>query len=378
MSLSTKTLPPTTDEDLTIATPLAVSEARALEKSRLINPTPLPRQPILAPLEPKKRRMGRRAMATVAVWLLLGAGLAGRMAGVVDTSAVDSVAIADLEPMEDWLERNGLGDAFGDNLGTPRQLAATDDAPASSEAGQLNSQVVSVATDDPEQGLSRSELVEVEDTAGDVDDSDETAELVDGVGDEDGARGAFALAWSLWLGAEHSVIGEVTRERLDGDSDPVVIPYRAARKGDASMEQLGSSAVVVSSQGRQTCDRDGQGVMLCTPPVQPEAGDDIQAIAVLLTGPSPAYVVQAVAGCPEDVCTEAAVETAPRLADAKCWEAVASTAADGQRWGQSSLFCFDPGSNALVARQTLSSNRIETFVASIIQDHVDNHELQPK
>ncbi len=385
MSPSTTAPSPVHDEDLVISVPLAVSEVRALEKSRLINPDPPPRQPILAPLERETSDVSRRTMAFMTAWLLIGAGLSARATGLVDTTPVDSVAIADLEPVENWIDDNL---DFTDNLGIPRQLAATDEAAA--PTGQINSQVVSTPVDDPDLGLNR-DNAEVEpaptepaqaDTANDDTANNDTAndDIEPTAADGDSARGSFALAWSQWLGNEHLVTGEVVRQRLEGDTEPITIAFQAARKGDTAVQQLGSSAVVDSPRGRQTCERAGDGTMLCTPPSadSESQGDEIQAIAALLTGPSPAYLVEELPGCPGDVCSEAAVETTPRLADAACWTLTANIGSEGQRWGQNSTFCFDPTSKALVARQTTSTNRVETFVASIIRDHVDNHELQPK
>ncbi len=388
MSPTTTAPPPSTDEELTISAPMALSEFRALEKSRLIYPTPPPRQPILAPLEADEPPLRRRGAAFLTAWVLIGAGLAARTTGLVDTTSVDTVAIADLEPVESWIDDN-LG--FADGLGIPRRLAATD----STDDPQINSQVVSVAVDDEEFGLARDGATDssTDNTVAepaDGTDSITSSQADDGSADqsteadaEEGtsdAKGDFALAWSKWLGSEHLVTGEVVRQRLEGDTQPITIAFQSARKGDTAVQQLGSSAVVESDRGRQTCERAGDGTMLCTPPVETTDGqsDELQAIATLLAGPSPTYSISELPGCPQDVCTELDLETTPRLADAACWQATAAAGSEGQRWGQTSVFCFDPAAKAMVARQTLSANRVETFVASEIRSHVDNHELQPK
>ncbi len=398
MSPTTTAPPPATDDELVISAPMALSELRSLEKSRLINPEPPPREPILAPLESTGVKRPRRIAAFTTAWVLIGAGLGARTTGLVDTTSVDTVAIANLEPVEEWIDEN-VG--FADGLGIPRRLAATDTGTSGgtdTETGRLNSQVVSVAVDDPEQGLSRGNDAttstteppedsstitssQSSDTETEIEEDTDTGEdSAATVPDQSDAKGDFALAWSQWLGSEHLVTGEVVRERLEGDAEPIAIAFQAARKGDTALQQLGSSAVVDSDRGRQTCERSGDGTMLCTPPVDDieDGGDGITAIAALLAGPSPAYTVESLPGCPEDICTELALQTEPDLANANCWDATATAGSEGQRWGQTSVFCFDPASKAIVARRTLSTNRVETFVASEVRGHVDNHELQPR
>lgn len=339
------TPPSASDDELTISAPLATSEATVLRRHRALGSDRAAHKPVLAPLSTatvtQSRPLSRLTATAAAVWLLGGGVLGARMLGVVDTTSTDSVT---------------LGEVF-DRGGTPTELAATDEIDS-------QQQIISFEVDDRANGLSRSGA-EVEPVPG-----------VGSVASATQASEAFGQAWDRWQEAEYAVTGNVVRE---SDGRLLTIPYRSAQRGDNALEQLGTSAAIETAEGHQTCQRNSFGVMMCTPlqPSDPGA-DEAAAVAELTTGANPAYMVDALPACPQDLCTESANIITPALTAAECWQ-LRATADTDQRWGASSVFCFDPDSNAMVARRTTSNGRTESFVATEVSGRVtDPAQLEPR
>ncbi len=142
------------------------------------------------------------------------------------------------------------------------------------------------------------------------------------------------------------------------DEPQAVATVRRAVSDGRELDQVGDSALSVGPSGQRTCERSESGTFLCT---EPTSRPTLELRTALLTerleGDPPEYDV---------------------WSDEGCWLAVATEPTVAGGWGQSSRWCFDETTGALIERVTWRGTRLERFVATDVRADVTEDDLTPR
>ncbi len=180
---------------------------------------------------------------------------------------------------------------------------------------------------------------------------------------------AFLLAWQTAFELDVVVIGreEVLRVDPAGGVDPLTvvgevtgeIEIRRVRLGDRRIEQIGEGALVTDALGQRSCDRYGIEFLCTDPTVTPTIEQELSEFVERLVGDDPPYDLFDDGG--------------------GCWRAVAVEPSPLVRWGQISIWCFDPETGAL-ARTAIwrGEDKVQRFQATEIRTDVAPRDLEPQ
>lgn len=186
---------------------------------------------------------------------------------------------------------------------------------------------------------------------------------------EKGDVDEFLDAWATSQQLDVVVIGQEQTLQVDPANgvDPMgaigeisgTIGVRRVTLGDRRIEQIGTSAVVTGPEGQRSCDLiDAQ--FLCTDPVAaPSIDDQRLEFTDRLVGAAPPY----------DLFDDGD----------GCWRAVAVEPSPILRWGQISVWCFDPTTGALArTAQWRGEDVVRRFEAVEIRTNVVASDLDPQ
>lgn len=164
----------------------------------------------------------------------------------------------------------------------------------------------------------------------------------------------FFEAWERSWTGEYALEGTIERVR---PNERLVLDVRQARRDDRSLDQIGTTAVVVANGQQQTCEVARNGDVGCGGASEAKTPrgerDEIERVV------SEDYLVY---------------EDGPG-----CFFLVASDAAGlGHRFGQETLFCFDSATGAVASYRQRTGQREEIFIAVSIAATVTERDLTPR
>ena len=171
------------------------------------------------------------------------------------------------------------------------------------------------------------------------------------------APSVFLDAWERSRVGPYVVVG--TLERNQGESVQVM-EVRHARQDGRSLEQTGNNAIVAQDGGLMDCERFDTGEILCAEPtVAPSPRQERGAMETLFVGPDEGDY-QIFSGDRAD-----------------CYWIVARQPTTSGTFGQSSEFCFDQQTGAVVSYTIATGGSTTTFEATEVTAEVTEDALRP-
>ena len=151
--------------------------------------------------------------------------------------------------------------------------------------------------------------------------------------------------------------GTLTRTAGTGQDRTVEesLNFRQARRDGSALDQLGDTAVVISSGEQRDCQIFAGDEVACAAPISAVTSEEERALVAL----------------------ELAEYSVYEHTDAGCLELIARSPSNFGRWGQSSVVCFDPDTGAVRLIETFRGDRQTVRVAESICGDPDPADLEP-
>lgn len=162
--------------------------------------------------------------------------------------------------------------------------------------------------------------------------------------------------------------------------EEVEVPILTVRLGTDSVERIGNTTIITAEGEQQQCDQIEAFAPVCgsiRPAIAPE--QQIHALETLIVGPNAPYLLFAMterldhrqtAPRTTSPLTQQASDHVSPTEETPCWSLVSREPIIDEQWGQSTSFCFDPHTAAVVFEQTVGRNGTRTLEARVTKNQI--------